>query len=191
MEDSDERVHLTTSEFVAAFRALSPAKQLRLRMKAASYAPGTGMQGDDLFQEAILRTLEEGGGRNCPRDVPISVFLDNAMRSIASGEREKYAREAPAEFGNDADDPIALVPDDAPSPANTALARIELEQVLTRLQDLFAEDAQAQAVLIGDMEGWTAEEIRDVENMDEKQYATARRRVRRTIAREFGKGSKS
>ena len=186
MVSGTQRAHLDTAEFVAALRALVPAEMLRLRKKAAYHAPGTGMEGDDLLQEAIRRALEEDG-RNCPRDVPMPVFLDNAMRSIASGEREKYARESPADTDDEEDGLIDREPDPSPSPAEAALARIELERVVSRLQDVFADDPQAQAVLIGDMEGWTAEEIRDMENMDAKQYAAARKRVRRAVEREFGK----
>jgi len=183
--DAPQRNYLDAAAFLTALRALGPADLLRLSKKSAYRAAGTGMKGDDLLHEAILSTLEEDG-RNCPADVPIHVYLDNAMRSIASGEREKYARETPAGSGHDEDGPIGSYADKRPTPAVAALAHIELEDVVNRLQNIFADDPQALAIVIGDMEGWSATEVKEIESMDDKQYATARRRVRRAIEREFG-----
>ncbi len=180
-----QRAYLDTAAFIAALRALEPADLLRLRKKSTHRAPGTGMEGDDLLNEAVRRTLEEDG-RNCPVNVRVAVYLDNAMRSIANGEREKYAREMPAGDGHDEDGPIGNLAYDGPSPADAALDRIELQRVVDRVQDIFADDPQAQAVVIGDMEEWSADEIKEMEPMDDKQYAAARRRVRRAIEREFG-----
>ena len=177
--------HLDNAAFVAALVALEPADLIRLRKKSTYRAVGTGMQGDDLLNEAILRTLEEHG-RNCPANVPVAVYLDNAMRSIANGEREKYARRMPVGDGHDEKSAVGKLPDGNPSPADTALDRIELERVVDRIQEIFADDPQAQAIVIGDMEGWSSEEIKEMEPMDNRQYASARRRVRRALDREFG-----
>ncbi len=177
--------HLDNAAFVAALDALEPADLIRLRKKSAYRAAGTGMDGDDLLNEAIHRTLEEDG-RNCPADVPVVVYLDNAMRSIADGEREKYARRIPVGDGHDEKSAVGKLADNNPSPADAALDRIEFERVVDRIQEIFAEDPQAQAIVIGDMEGWSPEEIKEMEPMNEKQYASARRRVRRALEREFG-----
>lgn len=176
---------LDNSAFVAALGALDPADLIRLRKKSAYRAVGTGMEGDDLLNEAIQRTLEEDG-RNCPADVPVEVYLDNAMRSIADGEREKYARRMPVGDGHDEKSAVGKLADGNPSPAHAALDRIEFERVVDRIQEIFADDPQAQAIVIGDMEGWSPEEIKEMEPMDDKQYASARRRVRRAFEREFG-----
>lgn len=185
MEDAPQRTHLDNAAFIAELRALAPADLLRLRKKSAYRALGTGMQGGDLLNEAIRRTLEEHG-RSCPADVPVTVYLDRAMRSIADGERAKFTREFPAGSGHDESEPVGALPDAGPSPAQTALDRIELQRVVDRIQHIFAADPQALAVVIGDMEGWSAAEIKEMEAMGDTQYATARRRVRRAIEREFG-----
>jgi hypothetical protein len=177
--------HLDNAAFIAALNALAPADLLRLRKKSAYRAMGTGMEGDDLLNEAIQRTLEEEG-RKCPADVPVAVYLDNAMRSIADGEREKYARRMPVGDGHDEYSPVGKLADGNPSPADAALDRIEFQRVVGRIQDIFADDPQAQAIVIGDMEGWSPGEIKEMEPMDDKQYAAARKRVRRTLEREFG-----
>ena len=177
--------HLDNAAFIAALNALAPTDLLRLRKKSGFRAMGTGMEGDDLLNEAVQRTLEDNG-RNCPADVPVAVYLDNAMRSIADGEREKYARRRPVGDGHDENSPVGKLADGNPSPADAALDRIELQRVVDRIQEIFADDPQAQAVVIGDMEGWSPEEIREMEPMDDKQYAAARKRVRRALEREFG-----
>lgn len=180
-----QRAYLDNAAFIAALRALEPADLLRLTKKSAYRALGAGVEGGDLLNEAVRRTLEEDG-RNCPADVPVAVYLDNAMRSIADGERGKYARETPAGDGHDEKSSIGKLAYEGPSTADAALGRIELQRVVDRIQDIFADDPQAQAVVIGDMEEWSADEIKEMEPMDDKQYAAARRRVRRAIEREFG-----
>jgi len=182
-----ERAYLDTTAFIAALGTLTDADRIRLRYRAASLAPGTGMQGDDLFQEAVRRALEREDGRRCPCDVPVPAFLSNVMRSIASAEREKYARQVSLD-PNDNDCPAG---DPHPSHVlDSANARIDLQRIVARLEELFADDPQAQAVLIGTMENWTPVEIRDLEPMDDLQYAAARRRFRRAILNEFGKDGK-
>lgn len=186
MADDTNRAYLDAAAFRAAVEALTLSDLIRLRKKAHYFALRTGKEGDELLNDAIVRTLE--GERNCPADVPVKTYLENAMRSIAGGEREKFDRESPSGSGHEEDDPIGRFADPAPSPATAALDKIALERVLDRLQEIFANDPQAQAVLIGDMEGWSADEIKEMESMDDKAYATARKRVRRAIEREFPRG---
>ena len=185
-----QRAFLDGKEFAAAIKALKPSELLRLREKAIYRAWGSGMEGDDLFQEAIVRTLEEEG-RKCPCDVPVPVYLDNAMRSIADGERAKYAREAPAGVGQCDEGPLAAASDPAPLPSEAALARIELAEVIDSIQQIFKKDLQAQAVIMGDVEGWSADEVKDLGGMDDNQYLAARKRVRRGLARKFGQREQS
>ncbi len=186
MAATSKKAHLDAPEFIAALWALGPTDRLRLQKKAKYRALGSGMEGDDLLQEVILRTLEEDG-RKCPTNVPLPLYLDNAMRSIADGERAKYKRELPDGVGQAHDGPLATALDPASSPADASLARIVLSELLESLQQIFEGDPQALAVIIGDLEEWSADDIKDMEGMDDKQYTAARKRVRRAIERNFGK----
>jgi hypothetical protein len=177
---SSKKAVLDGPEFIAALRALSAADLFRLQKKAKYRALGSGMGGDDLLHEAIVRTLDEDG-RKCPSDVALPVYLDNAMRSIADGERAKYGRELADGVGQPQDGALATALDPSPSPADAALARITLADVLASLQQSFQSDPQALAVVIGWIEEWSADEIKQVEGMDDNQYAAARKRVRRAI----------
>ena len=71
--------HLTPAEIESALGGLGRAEMLRLTKVAARLTDGTSQTGDDLFQEAVLKALD--GERQCPRDVDVSLFLANAMRS--------------------------------------------------------------------------------------------------------------
>ena len=190
MAGTSHRTYRDQAGFMAALEELTDADLLRLRKKAALYAPGTGLGGDDLLQEAILRTLE-AEGRNCPEDVPVAVYLGNAMRSIADGERDKYARQSSIPVDDYDNLPDGAADIHSLSAEEVVSAQDQLGRTIYRLETLFADDPPALAIVIGDMEEWSATEIKEAESMDDKEYATARRRVRRTIEREFGGGNQS
>ena len=189
MTDARQREVLTTTELRSALDALSEIDLIRLRQKATALAPGTGMEPDDLLHEAVARSLEENDGRKCPRGVKVATFLGNAMRSIASHEREKWAREMPAGTKeDDKDDPIVSIPDPAPSPEGIVRGRQDGDKVVARIETMFDKDSQAEAIAIGAMAGWSPEEIREIEPMNDREYTAARKRAYRKIRREFQKG---
>lgn len=189
MEAVPQRDLLTAAELRSALEALRPIDLVRLRKKANALALGTGMEPDDLLQESLGRALEEDGGRNCPRDVNPVTFLGNVIRSIASHAREEWAREMPiGATEDDEDDPIVDAPDPAPSPEDAVIGRLDHGQTVARIEATFEGDPKAQAIIIGNMEGWSPNEIRQMEPMSDKEYAAARKRVRRALLREFPKG---
>ncbi len=189
VEAVPQRDLLTSAELRSALEALRPIDLTRLRKKATALAPGTGMEPDDLLQEAIGRALEENGGRNCPRGVNPATFLGNVIRSIASHAREEWARETPIGATEDReDDPIVDAPDPTPSPEQAVIGRLDHGKTLGRIEAMFEDDPQAQAIVIGNMEGWSPDEVREMEPMSDKEYAAARKRVRRALLREYPKG---
>lgn len=189
MEAIPQRDLLSAAELRSALEALRPIDLVRLRKKANALAPGTGMESDDLLQEAVVRALEENGGRNCPRGVNPVTFLGNAIRSIASHARLKWAREMPSgATEEDEDAPIVDTPNPAPSPEEAVIGRLDHGRTVARIEAMFEGDPKAQAIIIGNMEGWSPDEIRELEPMSDKEYVAARRRVRRALLREFPKG---
>ena len=148
------------------------------------------MESDDLLQEAVTRSLEENGGRNCPRNVKVVTFLGNAMRSIASHARKKWVREMPVGVNkDDKNEPVVAMSDPASSPEEIVRRQQDCEKIVDRIEGMFARDPQAEAVAIGIMEDWSQKEICEVESMSDKEYATARRRTLRTLRSKFSKGS--
>lgn len=182
---------LSTAEVRSALAALTQADHLRIQNKAAVLALDTGFSPEDLFQEAVRRALEDGGGRNCPRDVHLATFIGNAMRSIASAEREKWKRAPPTGKVKDGElDPIDNAPDPSPSPEETVIANLDGAQLIARIEAIFEGDPKALAIIYGNMEGWSPDEIRELEPMSEKEYAAAQKRVRRAISSHFPEGPK-
>ncbi len=189
MKAVSQREVLTDAELRSALEGLSQSDLLRIRSKATLLATGTGMEPDDLINEAILRTLEENGGRNCPRDVAPVTFLNNVIRSIASHSRTNWTREMPTGTIDDKDDPILNAPDPTPSPEELVIVRLDSGKALSRFETIFNDDPHAWAVMTGIMEDWSPQEIREVEPMSEREYVAARKRVRRAFLREFPKGT--
>ena len=189
MEAIPHREVLTNAELRLALQGLCPTDLTRLLKKATFLAPGTGMEPNDLVQEAVKRSLEESGGRRCPRDVAPMTFLGNVMRSIASHARKEWKRETPSNAGEgDADDPIGNMPDPALSLDEAVTKRIDCAKMLARIEAMFNEDRKAQAIVIGMVQGWSPQEIREAESMNEAEYAAAQKRMRRKLLREFPKG---
>ena len=180
---------LTASELSSALEALPRAALIRLHKKAVVFASGTGMEAEDLLQEAVVRSLEEHGGRKCPRSVRPDIFLGNVMRSLASHARKKWARESPILTSKDDQDEVAVdTPDPSPGTEEIVTGQVDAEREIDRVVSMFDNDSQAQAVVIGIMEDWSPREIREMEAVSEKEYNAARKRVRRTLQREDSKG---
>ena len=189
-EAAPQRDLLTPAEFRSALETLSQIDQISLHRQASARAQGTGMEPNDLFQEAVTRSLEENGGRNCPRDVKVATFLDNVMRSIASHAREKQKRETPSSASKgDEHDPIVTTSDPTPSPEEIVTGRLDTLKMVAQIVAMFDDDPKAQAIVIGKMEGWSPHMICEVEPMSDKEYAAANKRMRRTLRRECSKGS--
>lgn len=181
------RALLSDAELRAAIEALSDADFIRLGKIAAAYAAGLPVEPEDLLQKALRRALD--GTRSCPRDVPVLVFLTGAMKSIASSERGKSASDPLFRAG---DIPLSQT-SGAPDP-ETALSaaqdQAEAARQVNAVLDLFRDDQPAQLVLMGEMEGLSADDIRAMGEMNKTTYASVRRRIRRKIEREQAQGWK-
>lgn len=68
------------------------------------------------------------------------------------------------------------------------LASEDSQKRLKALEALFQDDEDAQLVLLGDLEGMDAAEIRALGGWDQGAFATIRRRMRRRINAAFPKG---
>lgn len=177
----------TLQECAAGLRKLTDAELRRLDEAARLRAVGlSGFDGGDLYQEAIARMLE--GRRQWPLDVPLEVFLRKTVQSIASDYRRRAAGvvaesdlRADPETGDGA---IAMAGDVSMAPQE----RVSAAETLARIDAMFRDDADAQAVIAGKAHGLSPAEIQKEHAMNDTRYATTLRRIRRSVVRLSEKG---
>ncbi|PZQ12314.1 MAG: hypothetical protein DI565_15885 [Ancylobacter novellus] len=186
----DDRVSkptLTPDQVRDALNELTTADLYRI----AGYGKFCGMpdrrQALDVVSDAIRQSLV--GERRCPVGVPIKTFLRNAMRSLIWAGRKKEKLD---ECSLD-----AMVEDEGFDPASTGrdaeellIAKEEVQSMSKELERLFADDEDAQLVLMGEFDQMSAEAIRSLGNWDLKEFATIRKRIRRTTGRAFPYGQR-
>lgn len=177
---------LTVEELRAAF-SFGPVERAKLVKAAGRLAAGTEYAPGDLLSEAVVRALD--GSRLCPRNVPPIAFLWNVMRSIASTAWEAEARAPTVEAISLADgDGGVAIADAARSPEELVIAKDDYTKRVDALQRVFEDDQEALLVIMGELDGMTAEEIRSVTGLSETAYATIRRRIRRALDRAYPEG---
>ena len=165
---------------------MSIADGQRLLRIARTLCYGTGMDGDDLFQEAVERTL--AGRRLCPHDVDLMRFLAGVIRSVADAERKKRTRECAQHWGNAIDTIEATDATEVDANMVAEERRSECKSMVDAVFGLLDNDEEAQLLLMADFDGLSAAEIRDLNGLDKTALATVRRRIRRRIDRAYPKG---
>jgi DNA-directed RNA polymerase specialized sigma24 family protein len=176
--------HLSTSEIHSELKKLSEADIMRIGKIGERYATRCLMDADDLLNEAITQSLS--GDRRCPRNVVLTAFLAQTMRSIAFNEKRK-AKQAPIQepVDNDAaNDQLLSLPDEGP----TILEVVESRSELDALFALFEHDEDVEMLLMGLQDGYEPEEICGITGWGRKTYSTVRKRLRRGVDKHFPEG---
>jgi DNA-directed RNA polymerase specialized sigma24 family protein len=170
-------VEPTAADAARALHALSDADLVRLKALARLWSRGlpVGLGWADVLNEAIVRVLD--GSRPWPAGVPLLAFLSGIMRSICDDHWRRLRREALTRRGDVAD--LAATAEDTPGPERTLAAA----QALGEIDRLFAGDLQVLKIIAGLSEGLTASEICRLYEMTERDYDTARKRMRRALLR--------
>lgn len=179
-----ENEHLSISEIQSELRKLTGTNLLRLGKIGGRYAKRCPMDADDLLNEAIIGSLS--GVRRCPRNVGLTAFLAQTMRSIAFNEKRK-ARQAHLQepVDNDAaNDPLLSLPDEGPTILEIVEAKIELQALVA----LFDQDDDVKWLLMGLEDGCEPDEICEITGWDRKTYSTVRKRLRRGVDKHFPEG---
>lgn len=181
---------LSREEIEEAIRSLPVAGWVRLRKIAVMFCQRRPLDADDLLQEVFARAID--GSRRCPRSVGIVKFLAEAMHSIASDAMKTLSRHPELRaVPLIADDGLAFDPPDCRPNAEQELGDTqETAQMKQRLLDLFVDDAVAQVMIEGMMEGMDGEELRVLVELDSTAFASKRRLIRRRIAKAFPDGWK-
>lgn len=180
--------HATIDELFAAFAALSDADLLALRKAASMRLPGTQFSEPmDLIHEALTRCLD--GRRHWPKSVPFPVFLANAMKSIASADRNAHSVKMviqASSLESDAwEDPLGSLGLTAPSAEEDCIALENDRLAEANARNLllaFESDKAAGSVIAGWLDGLSAKEVMAKSSISPKEYDAARKRVERRIA---------
>lgn len=179
-----ENEHLSIPEIRAKLEKLTEADIHRLSLAGKQYAWQCSMDGSDLLNEAIARSLS--GERKCPRDESFIALLVMTMRSIASDEKRK-AKLIPIQEAIDEDpanDPLFSVV----AKEQTPLESLETNNELDDLYKIFHNDEGVTMLLMGLHDGLNPEEICKLGNWDTKTYNTIRKRLRRGVMNNFPDG---
>ena len=179
------------TELESLIEALSDEDYNRLAKIGSIRALGMPISGEDLLHEAVRRVLD--GKRNCPVDVPLAVFLAGVMRSLASAARTEFKRQEYLDDSREAGSDSKSHHSDG-SEWNTiaeedVLSGIDYQSLLSKLFDIFEQDEQGFLVLLARAEGYSADEIREEQHLDKREYATILKRTRRRLARAIAEGT--
>jgi len=174
----------TTADVAHAIHALSDAQLVRLKALARLWSRGLpgGLGWTDVLNEAIVRVLD--GSRPWPPDVPLLAFLSGVMRSICDDQWRRARRELLVRVGDltvhlGDRNPSGEEVESSPDPERVLAAA----QALAAIHELFAADPCALKIIAGLAEGLTAAEICRHYDMAERDYDTARKRMRRALLR--------
>ena len=186
--DGDDQHALTIDALRAAIAALTEADYKRLHTLSHVFAKLSELTAEELVQEAVMRALE--GTRRCPADVPVIVFLGNAMKSIASSARRAASspRLHVALDMTGTDGLAQVLESEQRSPEQCVLAREDFQGRIAALDALFAEDTEAQMLIEAIKDGAQGADICALWGWNSGQLATVRRRVRNTMLRHFPRG---
>ncbi len=171
---------------MTALRRLSDDDLRRLQQLARLRVIGLHtVDWQDLLHEAIVRLLD--GSRRWPRDVSLTVFLRETMRSIASDHWRRLESPvivAESELGVNAVTGEGAL-DNAMDPAASPERRLSAAETLARVEEVFRSDDDALKVMAGMASGKSPQEIQEETGMNKIRYASTQRRIRRGLAREF------
>ena len=177
---------LTQVEVKRSISALTSADWLRLHKVARALCRNAGFQADDLLQEAFQRALD--GTRQCTRTLDIIPFLAGVMRSIASDWRKARKRRPEMSLVTATGGVQALVlqvRDNSCVADEVLVSNEEAARLQRAIFALFADDAVAQRLLEGIMDGLAGAQLRSLTGLSETEFASKRRLIRRRIDKAY------
>lgn len=189
-EEAKQDTHLTIEEARNALAAISHADIIRLR-KAEKFLSANNPN-STILTDAITKTWE--GERSWKRGMTLPNHLYGAMKSLANNDYKKAAKRKIENLTDTAGDekPEVAIKTSNSSPETLLIEKETQEErekeaaaLAKQVLEMFADDEDATWILMGEMDGQTAEEIRELSGMDNKRYNTTRRRIRRKLDKTF------
>lgn len=166
---------LSIEEVSRLLSRLRQADLLRLAALAQIWVSGCPRRdAAELLHEALARALS--GDRPWPAEVALPAFLSQVMRSIASQWRHEDQREQLA------DDTDAVADERGSATVN------EFNDLIKRMHNVLQDDAKALGIFEHLLAQTSRKDARNHLGIDETGYDTARRRMIRTLQRQFSPG---
>lgn len=173
MADQDD--NLSLEEIGRIFNRLRQPDLLRMAALARVWVRGLDRRDEaDLLNEALARILS--GQRPWPVDIPLHAFLSQVMRSVASQWRHEDLREPLADDGTDPREPVQ------------PMADVEVADLVGRMRVALDDDAPARGVFDHILMHTCRDQARNLLGLDATAYDTSRRRMIRTLQRQFNPG---
>jgi hypothetical protein len=166
--------------------AIDPVDQRRLAGLARLLARGTGDEGCDLLQSAIVRWLQ-ASSEEMPTPKAAYAFIRDAMFSVRSNRFRQLGRQR-SELGGrlaqataDAMDPVENVCDRTASVEDQAFAQ--------QVYDKLADDEELLAYLMGRFEHASRSTIKSDNKWDDNRYDAVQKRFRRMMLKLQSEGA--
>lgn len=165
-------------ELRALIAAFGPLDWLRVRKAAIHFSKRCRLEWRELQNEALIRSLD--GRRNCPRNVAVTTFLGNVIRSIAS---EADGTEGHVHLSDEleAQQRTASGLTDLTQPSDPAASTMDAQKILADVVAAFDGDATAEMLFDGMIDGTEGQELRELLELPQKDFDSKRRFVRRRL----------
>jgi DNA-directed RNA polymerase specialized sigma24 family protein len=134
----------------------------------------------DLLQSAFLAAIS--GDRKCPVNVAPVTFLIGAMRSILDNERGKDSWADVTDLGDEQHQPLAV---DLQTPERLQERLDSILELQDALSKEFGDDERPMLVFEGRIEGLSRTEIREMLDMEQTEFESLERRIRRFMTKHF------
>jgi RNA polymerase sigma-70 factor (ECF subfamily) len=175
-----------------ALSSLSEADLLRLDKAAIHYSFPSRYTPKDLLQQTFSKVLD--GSRSYKKGINILAFLIKTMQSLASSDcksqkRKPECRLDPERPGNP-DVTQDNSSDIGQSPEDILIANDSAAHIKGKILKLFDDRLEARMVMEAIMEGMNRTEIQELTDLDDKNYDSTRRLIRRRLEKAFPEGWK-
>lgn len=134
---SPEEVHSLISQF-------TELDKLRVQRAAMYFSKRCRLEWPDLENEAMVRTLD--GRRKCPKNVAVTTFLGNVIRSIAS-ETDPRDWSVPLSDDLEALQASAGGTTDLMNPSDPASSTMDAQKILEEVISTFEDDEKSLMIL--------------------------------------------
>ena len=165
-------------EIRALIAAFTPLDWLRLRKAAMYFSKRCRLEWGELQNEALVRSLD--GRRNCPRNVAVTTFLGNVIRSIAS-EADGTDGHVHLSEELEARQSSASGLTDLTKPADPAASTMDAQKIIAEVISAFDGDVTSEMLFEGMIDGIEGQELRELLELSQKEFDTKRRFVRRRL----------